>query len=440
MTQNKINIKYLVYALLLYFPTLANVRSEFYLLAIGAIVLFEKPSIIAEFKEFKSAPFQKKYLVSVWLVILIFSGSLINKMVNGIDIVCMRDYYSSFYLFPLLILVSKYFGKVEVFKFLIALTVIEVIVGCIEYGIGTRSILVDLGDLNVIRDRSLLYNSRVNGLSIGSTIFAYKVLVAILLLEFSNIKQRMGWVIRAILLLGMIISFSRSVVTVVLIFWIVRAIYGIVKARKNRNVFKTVPFQFNVLMVILIVVFNSGIRYQLSRGGHEAETIFSDVEQGDVALDCSLIHTIEFQKAQSDPKLQGWGEKIMMRTEGVQSSGRKLIWVNYINFIENNLLFGMGSDKVMLRSWQPKTGSYKVIHAHNSILMLLSTNGLLIFGLYIIFYLFKFKSRNYLPIAVIFIFSMINYGVFWGFSYLDVIFIVMLTTKFKDVYDYQGEN
>lgn len=442
MIESKGHIKYLIYALLLFIPTVAHSRAEMFLIAIAVVVAFERKAIIEQFKEFRLKPFAKKYLFSFWLILIILLTSIINKIVNGNEILCLRDYYSGFYLFPLLILVSKYFGKLDVFKYLIAFTVIEVVVGCVEYAVGTRSFLLDLGDLNVITDRSLLYGSRVYGLSASSSIFAYKIMVGVILLEFSNFKKALSWILRIMLLIGVLLSFSRAVVVVLILFWIVRALYGVVKGRKQRQVFRSVPFQFNVLMVLLVIAFNSGIRYQLSRGGHEAESVFgakTNIEKG-APETCAEMHAIEYEQGETDSELQGWGEKLMMRTEGIQTSGRKLIWLNYLNFIEKDLLFGMGGDKVMLRSWQNDTGHYKLIHAHNSFLMLLATNGLIIFGMYCLFYLLNFKAKNYLALTLVLIYSMLNYGIFWGFSYLDVIFIILLTLNFKDVYDYEGEN
>ena len=126
-----INLKYLIYALLLYIPTLVYMRVEFFLVAIAAVVFFEFPSIKIDFKEFKSNPFDRKHLFSVWLILLIVLVSISNKVLFGHEVICLKDYYASFYLFPLLIMVSKYFGKKEVFQFLLVLTSIEIGFGVI---------------------------------------------------------------------------------------------------------------------------------------------------------------------------------------------------------------------------------------------------------------------------------------------------------------------
>lgn len=438
----KENIKYLIYALLLYIPTLVGMRVELYLLVIGAVAMFERNAIFSEFNAFKSAPFSKKYLGSVWLVLLIVAASLVNKIINGNDIISLRDYYSAFYLFPLLIIVSKYLGNVKVFKLLIYLTLVEVAVGCIEYGTGTRSFFMDLGKDSYFTDRSLLYGSRCFGLSGNSSVFGYKVFIALILIEFTQFNKVLSWTLRGGLLIGLLLSFSRAAVVVIILFWGVRLLYGLFKGYKKREVFRTVPFQFNLLMIVLALALNTGLRYQLSRGGHEAESVFGEktiIKKEDPKTSAE-IHAIEYQQGETDPTKQGWGEKVMMRTEGVQTSGRKLIWLNYLNFIEKELIVGNGSDKVMLRSWQNDTAQYKLIHAHNSLLMMLAMNGLLITGLYFLFYLFNFRSRNFIPILAIVLYSLLNYGIFWGFSYLDVVFIALLTLNFKDSYDYQRES
>jgi hypothetical protein len=64
------NFKYAFYAILLYLPTLAYVRVEFFLIAIGAILFFERKALLSEAIAFKKNPFARNYLTSFWLIAL----------------------------------------------------------------------------------------------------------------------------------------------------------------------------------------------------------------------------------------------------------------------------------------------------------------------------------------------------------------------------------
>jgi hypothetical protein len=415
-------------------------RAEFYLLAILTVLFFERTSIIASFSEFKRAPFQFRFIRSIWIVVLIIAVSLMNKILNGNEILCTRDYYSSFYLLPFLVLVAPFIGKGKVFRVLILFASIEVLFGIAEYLMNTRSFFHEGVESSVITDKSLLYNSRTYGLSSNSSVFAYKVMIGLLLVEFTKLKKVFAWSARIVLLIGVLLSFSRSVVLGLLLFWGLRVLYGIIKGIKKNDVFRTAGFQFNVFVVILSIVFSSALMQQLSRGGHEAETAFGPETflEKLPPTSCSEIHAIDYKKGVLEPSQQGWGDKIMMRGENIQSSGRKLIWLNYLNFIEDNLLLGNGSDRLMLRSWQPETQSYKLIHAHNSFLMLIGGNGVLISLLYLLFFVLNFGRKHLIPIIAILFYSLLNFGIFWGFSYLDVVFLIFLMLNLKDVYDNEG--
>ena len=328
------NFKYALYAILLYVPTLAYVRVEFFLIAIGAVLFFERKSLIDALIAFKKNPFARRYLKSFWLIALIFLVSLVNKVINGVDILCLRDYYASFYLFPLLILVSKFFGNPKLFKFLVLITLLEVIVGVFEYFTGYRSLFLGSGDYNEIVDRSLLYNSRCFGLSANSSIFGYKILIAFILMEYVRVKHLFSWVFRLLLLVGALISFSRTVVIILIVFFIGRAINGIFLGMKDHRVFRTPTFQFSLIMLLYVTLFNGQVRHQLSRGGHEAESVYqstSPVRTSAEPTTCAEVHAIDIVPGETNVQLQGWGEKLMSRAENVQSSGRKLIWINYIN-------------------------------------------------------------------------------------------------------------
>ncbi|MGB1518419.1 MAG: zinc metallopeptidase, partial [Crocinitomicaceae bacterium] len=68
-------------------------------------------------------------------------------------------------------------------------------------------------------------------------------------------------------------------------------------------------------------------------------------------------------------------------------------------------------------------------------------NGMLtwimIGGLFLVFYLYFWKKINWIPVITILIYSLGNYGVFWGFSVMDLIFLILLTHHLKLGYEYK---
>lgn len=431
------NYRHYVYALLLLLPSFAGVPAEAYLLFIGVVLIFEKEQLTMNFKAFKDNPFNHKYSV-VWGVMFILILSLANKLFNGQSILCARDYYAPFYLFPFLVLTSFLAFDLKLFKAIIVLVAFEVFFALIEYFMGVRSIIIDLGESNVIHDYSLFYNSRVYGLGVNSSVISLKLFVAFVLLDFVKFKPWQNWALRLVISIGLLISFSRIVVVLVLIYMACRFIYNLWKLKMEA--IRETSVRFAAVVFIFFTIFSTTMIDQLLRGDHEAESIFTPIEQPEnYQFSCAETHAIPKLAGELNPEKQGWGDRLMMSAENVQSSGRKVIWLNYLNYIEKNLVFGNGSDKLMLRDWDPEKGQMKLIHAHNSYIELIASNGIIISVIILLLYFFLFKSHNYLPVFIIGLYSLGNYGIFWGFSFLDVIFLMLLIFNLNVQYDDQGK-
>lgn len=429
--------RHYVYALLLLLPSFVGFPAESYLLFIGVVLFLERKAFLDYFNEFKSNPFNRTYTV-VWGVLLVLILSLFNKFFNGQPIICARDYYAPFYLFPFLVLTAFLAFDLKVFKAILWIVAAEVVFALIEYYMGVRSIILDLGESNVIHDYSLFYNSRVYGLSVNSSVISLKLFVAFMLIDFVKLKPWQNWTLRIIITIGLLISFSRIIVILVLIYLVCRFVYnfGIL----GREALRETSVRYAALMFILFAIFSNNMVDQLLRGDHEAESIFTPIEQPeDYQFTCAELHAIPKFAGELNPEKQGWGDQLMMAAENVQSSGRKVIWLNYLNYIQKNLLFGNGSDKLMLRDWDAEKGQMKLIHAHNSYLELIASNGILLSILILALHLLLFSSRNILPIIIICAYSLGNYGIFWGFSFLDAVFIMLLIFNLKVHYDYEGK-
>lgn len=427
--------RFYLYALLLMLPTFAGMRVEFFLLFVLAVVLGERQIISEYARSLFSDPAKKRTRNLVIGVVILMISAGINKLVNGFEILCLRDYYAPFYLFPFLVLSSSLSYSRSLFLGIILIVAGESVVGIIEYFSGIRSFVIDLGDLSEITDYSLLYNSRVYGLSGNSSILGYKVLIAFLIIDYCKLKPWQEWSLRGILLIGLLLSFSRMAVIVLLVYWVLRLVV-LNKKLFTREKLTNSTVQYFLVVVLASIVLYKPLMYQLSRGGHEAESVLNIEEDPNQINSCELSHALPMKSAELDPEKQGWGDKLMLSAENVQSSGRKLIWLNYINFMEDHLWFGNGSDKPMLRMWLPDEGRYKLMHAHNSILMLFATYGLIIASLFIVFYLYYWRGYNWLPIMAILLYSMGQYGIFWGFSVLDVILLILMSQKLKPSYDH----
>lgn len=436
MTETVKPYRFLLYALLLLVPTYVGARVEYFLLFIAAVMIGERKTVAAKTKQFLNRETTKKERNIVFGVVILMILAGLNKLFNSQEILCLKDYYSPFYLFPFLLITSGLSYSRYLFLGIVLLVTGESVVGLFEYLSGTRSVLLDLGEFTTITDYSLLYNSRVFGLSYNSSILGYKVLIALILIDYIRLKVWQEWSLRVLLVIGLIISFSRIAILVLLIYWLMQLI-AINRKVITEQLFKKTTIQFYGLMIVLAILFGNTLLYQSSRGGHAAESVTQADDIEHAAVGCAEEHAIPMKKAELEPSRQGWGDKLMLQAESVQTSGRKLIWLNYINYIEQNLLFGNGSDKLMLRVWIESAGKFKLMHAHNSFLMLISGYGILLGGLFLAFYLYFWNKINWIPVLAIIIYSLGNYGIFWGFSAMDLIFLILLSHRLKLSYEYE---
>jgi len=428
--------KYLIYAFLLLLPTFAGVHAEYFLLFILTVLIIEFKRLTEMWKAFRAKPFEKKHRI-VWWVVLIMVLSLGNKILNGSSISGLSDYYAAFYLFPFLILTSRLSFSQELFKFLLLITGVEVLVGIAEYAVGIRSFFLELYEFNTIQNYSLLYDSRVYGLSPNSSVMGYKMLAAFILLDFVRLKTWLMWILRALLIIGTLICFSRTVILVLLIYWTFSLIYGLIKNGKHS--LRNDSIVFLASLMILIVAFSGPLKNQSLRGYHQADSGFTPMANQAEESECETEREKILVPGKIESVEQGWGEKVMVYAEGVQTSGRKLIWINYLNFIEKNLWFGNGSNK-LIYYMELLDGGSKKMHAHNSFLQLIGTHGSLIALMFFVFYIWVFTSRNFLAVMAIVLYSFGNYGIFWGFSYIDAIFMMLLIFELRPNYDYARDH
>jgi len=225
-------------------------------------------------------------------------------------------------------------------------------------------------------EEELLYFRKAAGLSNGPATFSVKLLIALFSLSIlsDDITKKNKLRYGTILVLGIISSFTRTVVLLGVIYLILKLVIN------NKNfLFSTIKGKLLVVSIcVLIGVFYIGI-----------------------------YDTLLFQLARGE--------------DTVDISGRDVVWERFFVFIENNFWFGNGSYHYNV--------PYEVggtAHAHNSFIQLLADNGIIITTLFMANIILKIKKRNIIYIVFFFLTGIAQYVIFWAYSIADVFFYALL--------------
>ena len=247
----------------------------------------------------------------------------------------------------------------QIIKYLIYFTAFECIVILFQFILGETGFWYNSYEKNEAFSE-LLYYSRPNGFSTNSSVVAQKLLVSIWCLVMSNfISWKNNKIIFFILLIGLALTFNRTVFLALLVSYFIAS--GEIKLKQKIAVFFTI--------IILIGVFLNPIKKQFLRGSDEVQ---------------------------------------------IESFTRYKVYENGINYIGNNLLYGNHSIKYFYEE------NDRLFHLHNSFLQTLASNGLVIFLLVLcIVYLLLVKKNLF--IVPIIVYSFLQFGIFWGIGFLDII-------------------
>ena len=437
-TESKSNFESGLYAFLLFFATLYFSNEYFYLAIPVSILIFNTKSLLNN----KNDILARKSLQRIILLTAIYViASYVNKLVNGHPIGSLKEYYASFLLFPVLLFSAALIDLRKVFKFFIYFVAFEAVIGLIEYYFGVRSFFLEnIAEVN--SSSEYLYDHRVNGLSLSSSIFSLKLLVSIIAIEFSIIKKRLKIILKGLLFIGILISFNRALIVSILIFWMVLFVYQLFtcKTYNLKNSFK-IALNFLLFTGVFLLFSNHNLLVEMQKKNPEKQQL----EMKFKSLEKKLTFNDFKETKQTDffPKMKEGSEldtnlranKIFYNSaKGFNTSGRTLIWMNYIAYIDQHMWFGYGSDKLLFKAVDQDNKKIKLIHAHNSFLQLLATNGLPISMLFIVIIWLVWTKKNFLFLIPILIFSTFQYGIFWGFSLLDLFFfsILMYPSKLLD--------
>lgn len=322
----------------------------------------------------------KKQILSYIIIGTIIILSFINNQVIGSDPQYPIPYNA---VMLISILAACVFNKRDA-KILVTLIALESIVTIIEGLLGITSIFPELY-LKYSDSIELLYFRRSFGLSDNSSLIAAKILLAVLIMGFYKFRNIRNLLLYPIFLGGLIYSFNRTVILVVLIYLcyvLLKNLFLFLKKSKLTNT------RIKKAIVISLLLFSSaGIG----------------------------LLTYEFR------------EDITKQFEGHKSSitsGRDNIWKTYYDMIENSVLLGNHSN-------QTRYGGEDNLkfHAHNSFIQCLADHGIIIFLLYISLIAININRRNWLYIGMLSLYSLTQYGFFWGVSLMDIVLYVFIFNK-----------
>lgn len=345
--------------LLLFFATISIVPIYFCGFIFLYVVFFRRKELTINLKRNNS------FLIGI--VIIVFLCCL-NVLIHG----SLR--LPNFILLPFTVLISFGLNKKDLKWFLI-LCLFEVGIGCAEQVMGISSILPSNETVD-FADEELLYFRKAAGISSGPAGFGLKLLVAIMIVYVlgDEIKPLKRIIICTLLYLGIITTFTRTVLIIALLFIIFQLL------RKYKDfLFHTFKGQLIIFSVVSIAVLGiykvaDTILFQLARGG-----------------------------------------------ESVDISGRDEIWEKMFSFIKENILLGNGS----LRYTIPyHDGS--MAHAHNSFIQLFADHGVLIAVPFLLLIICRFNERNYPFLIFLLLTSFAQFTIFWAFSVPDVFFYAFL--------------
>jgi len=279
--------------------------------------------------------------------------------------------------YVVLILVALFVGMAFRRKDLIVvlfLVFFEIFVGVVEYVAGVHSFFsVEYRGQTQVGDTELLYYNRVFGLSLNSSVYAFKVLVGFVILMAikSELSQRVFLLCAMIIAIGFVTSFNRTAI-------VAAAISLMFYYATNWRVV------LSGCVVGCAVVF-----FYLS-------TIIENLTRGRGELDLS---------------------------------GRDFIFHEFFIILNQRPLFGNAAQKVWL---QINDGLY---HAHSSYLEFLVSNGIFISLLFFWGYYLLVLRGQLLAALPLLIYSVFQYGLLWGLVFHDVVFFGLMFYLLRSRYE-----
>ncbi len=309
------------------------------------------------------------------IVILIVLLALINRAIHPFQTATISNLFPFILLLPLTYLIAIKLNRTDL-KVLIILIFIEGIVVMAEYAAGVSTFFTGLGNYMEFDTGELLYFKRPLGLSENSSNIAGKLILGLILIDFVNWKNTWSRVMQLVMIVALFLTFNRTAFVVLAAYFAMRYLPGFLSMRWK--IYKVV-----FVSTLGMVMFGLAVYW--------------------FALNFEEVYVQ------------------LTRNQGkIELAGRELIWVEFASFIKENWFFGNGSYKLMLPYHQ------KLAHSHNSFLQVLATHGLIITMAYLYLIVRNLTKRNLVFVVAICLYSMAQYGIFWGISLMDIIFFMFL--------------
>lgn len=344
------------------------------LIILPQMVLYLMISIIGGFHLLTDIKNNKLYRQDIIFFVFVFLSIAVYFSLDPV-VTTESGSLNDFFPYSVFLLTTIFFARhlnPNVFRFIFYFICFEILVGIVEYILGVPYIIKPhvIGETE-FGESELLYFNRVFGLSIGVSIFGYKILVGFILLFYLKIKKYRVFYL-GLLFVGLFITFNRTAMVGSLFFLVVYLLYN----SKSIKIFYKIMMGIGFLALIYYLNFN-----------------------------WELV------------------ENQFFRGREVDLSGRENIFPYYLNFIENNWLLGNNFHKM----WIEVNG--RLYHAHNSYLQTLANMGILLFTVLWIYILSFFKKNNILYLVPILLYSSFQYGILWGVSFLDILFFFIIFNK-----------
>lgn len=318
--------------------------------------------------------------INIFLIVAIVCLSQINLLFSlnaGDEDFKLQNYLTFTVLTPFAYLLSKAVNERDI-KIFIYFVTFECLFVFYEsfHGISTVfSGLEGYSEFESVDD--LIYFNRPYGLSNNASGVAEKLLVSIMFLSLLGRKMRYSFVYYTIFFGALILNFGRTAIVCIVFFYCIKFIVDFYDQPIRKKIYTILLIIGMVFFLLTFIDYNfyTEILRQFTRG-----------------------------------------------TDALDLSGRDEIWSKFIDFISNNLLLGNNSRKLYFDHYGTQA------QAHNSFIMALATHGLFIFFFYFFMLCFNLSKFNFKYVLTICLFSMTQYAIYWGISFMDIVFLFFLTS------------
>lgn len=361
-----------MFGFLLYLPSLAYMPHYLVLLAFVYLVITNPKYCWHGITQFVSNP-NVKVSTNNFIVFTIVLLSLMNMVFHREKFMEFNDFFPYFILLPITFFMAQTVRPTQ-WLWLLYFIGFECVIGVFQFAVNEPSFFPELLKFPENYDPTLLYYRRAYGLSTSSSTFANKILLALVLVDYLQLKGKLKWTLYTLFFAGFVVTFNRTVLLVVVFYFAFQYIYHNINIR-----FKPTRFYLNILFLLMVIV-----------GGGFLVMGYSD----------AIINQFTRSKGELD------------------ISGRDHIWAYFFNFIQSNIFFGNGGFKYYFHNG---------LHAHNSFIQVVANNGIIISIFYFLLIFKNLTRDNLIPVAALVMYSMSQYGIFWGISVMDILLFYFLT-------------